>query len=235
MVDGDENLSPEEIAAKEEADRQAAEDAAKADAAAKAEAAKKEEADKAEAARKVQEQAAAQGGQLTEEQWRAAEKNSGLTRQQLMAVQFIAVTARANSPEARLAERDVFERVKNSLPKDLHATAEDARKEVEQMPLADRTNLDRVREKINSVIGSRLAEGKLKAGGGPGGVTRRGTGIQEGGPAGDDPPSGDLSGMTADEKEVAARYGFKSKAEMEKARGRDISMRDEQDFKPVFK
>ena len=234
-----ENLSEEEKqvqadaeAQKAEQDRLATEQAEKDNAAAaKAE----EDRNAQEAAQKLKDQAAAQAGQLTEEQWQTAEKNSGLTRQQLTAIHIITQANIMNSPQTKLVERDVFDVAKNSYSKDLQATVEQARAEIEKLSAQERMSAARVKEKIDAFIGRRLAEGKLARPAGGGGAARMGTGTQDGATTDiDSHTTGDTAGMTPDEKEVAQRFGFKNKAEMDKASGKEISLEDEQNFVPKW-
>lgn len=235
MVDGD-GLTDEDREAQAEeaklAEEQRVKDEEAKKAAGAAEQAKKDEEAKAAAA------AAQQGVQpkLTEEQWQALEKQTKLSREQLVTISIMQQNQLAVSPMAKLLEKEIVANVKNGLPKEFHGLESEVLKEIEAMPVQDRQNAEKVKERFFVVQGRLMAQGKKPPAPGPG-TTRVITGVQDGASGSDDNPAGgsDTTGMTADEKEVAARYGFKNKADMEKTgKNKELNLKDEQNFVPKW-
>ena len=232
--------TPEEEQARLESEEAAAkqtEDAAKkAEETAAAEAQKVDEANRAaavEAAKKNQ--PGVQSAQFTDEQWKQLEGTYNLNRQQILGVWALNQAAMVNSPQSKIVEEKMFDKVKNSLTPQMQAVAPEVQKELEKMTPVERMDEGRVREKFQQVIGKMAMEGKLASKPAGNGTGRMTTGTQDGGTVViEGAGATDLNGLSSDEKEVAKRYGFKDKKDMEKNRAKEIPL-NEADWKPVFK
>ena len=136
----EEEKTPEELQAEQEAAAKAALEAKNAEEAAKAEEARKaEEAKKAEDAKK-----AAQPGAMSEDQIAVLEKQTGLSRSQMVGIGMIVQAALQTGPQAELAESHAIAKASQELSAqkiaDFASFEGEIKKELEKLAPSQRQN-----------------------------------------------------------------------------------------------
>lgn len=218
-----------EAKAKEEAEAKAKAEAEaaklKADEDAKVEAERK----KAEAAR-----VAAGTGGPTEEQWLALEKQSGMTRQQILFANSIAQAAAQNSPAVKVVEKDAWGEATKDVT-DLKFYEKEAREAVATLTPLERQDPKRVREKVMAVRGE-----KVKSASGDGVTRRVSSGLDPGGGGPGNEKEEDMPEFSGtkddihDQQEVFQKFGFSSKKDWDTHTKKVIPVQDE-NFVPKWR
>jgi len=235
---GDEEKTPEQLA----------EEAAKAEEAKKAEeteAAKKAEeveaTKKAEEAKKAEEdkKKAADLGQMSPEQVKALEQQTGLTRQQMIAVGMIVNTALATGATAEIAESHAVTKASKELEgmgvKDFSAFEKDVRADLSKQPVSQRTNSELIRNLYW------IKKGQKASGLGPAPDKPKAQVLHTGAETNTneqthDNTNEDLASLSKDEQSIYKLFKFENVKQFRSfQQNRDLEGTAEESFVPVFK
>lgn len=177
-------------------------------------------------------------GQISEDQWKQFEQQTDLSRKQILAVWSISQASLTNSPHTKVVEKEILNEAKTKLPKEFSQYDDEVKAEINKLSQTERINSEKIEELYYKVAGRNLAGKKPQPQNQPQPQRRIVSGVESGGitiepliSEGDQIPAN----LSSDEKEIYKRYGFKSKKEFDHHNKRDISLENEENWKPVFK
>lgn len=171
---------------------------------------------------------------LTEPQWVALEKQTGMNRNQILLSYSFAQILQDNAPANKLLEKEALNEAEAAI-QDFAPYKEEVRKELEKLPVAERRNPEKIKETFWKVKGKALSTGTVPKPSAPVVTRRVVSGSISGGS--EPPPATEnvgLEKLSEFDKHVVSKYGIKSDKELKENNSKEINMEDEYNFKPDF-
>lgn len=177
-------------------------------------------------------------GQFTEEQWKELETRTKMNREQILLQWALIQAAQENAPANKLLEKEAGYEIEDKYA-DYNLYKADVEAELAKKTPQERRNPTVVEDIYFKIKGRKITEGKAPQGtpASSNPSRRVASGVQRGqdsNPAPDD-KNKEPKNLSEFDKHVYGKYGFKDEKEWSENKNREISMKDEYEWKPKFR